>query len=130
MASPVFGKENRTRIVALEQNGGTVNDKIYDDTGHLTIDCNPGGANPVNYLIVNSAIAGASIVIQPAGTSADIGVEIAPKGTGSLTVNSTPVALSSAAVIPDSTAVLLSTLVAEFNALLAALRDCGITVAS
>lgn len=86
----------------------------------------PGAATPVNWWNMAASGAGAELQLAAEGSDANISFSFVPKGTGKLTESLVAVAISSQAAQVDSTAILLATLVTDFNALLAKLRTARV----
>lgn len=107
--------------------------EILDPFGHRVVQFPAGGALAVNYWRMFNAVAGANPEMIANGTNTDIGFEFTPKGAGNFELNTgkfieagTDVAINSGAAQVDSTAILLATLVTDFNLLLAKLRTARV----
>jgi len=82
----------------------------------------PGSATPVNFWNLSGSGAGDPLQLGADGTDTDVSISFVPKGAGTLQEGLTDVALASGSAQANSTAILLSTLVTDFNSLLAKLR--------
>lgn len=89
-----------------------------------------GAATPVNYFGMANSGTGGPAVLSTDGTDTDVGISLEMKGAGNFELsgagkfveNGANVAINSNSAQADSTAILLATLVNDFNALLDKLR--------
>lgn len=100
--------------------------QVIDAFGHVMMGFTPGSPNAVNHITMSNSGAGGGPQIIAEGSDANIGIDILVKGAGQFTAGGLPIPISHGEAVPNSTAILLATLVTDFNNLLAKLRTTGI----